>query len=477
MNKAIRFKLFLMMVLEFFIWGAWLPLIFGYLPSLGLSASEPPHAIAALIPRAIWFIFSQQALILNAFPVAAVVGMFFSNQYADRHFSAEKFLAFSHLIGGLALLGIATIHAPASVEGLAPGQANPAAPFGLFFGLMLLHCLFYVPTISITNSIAFANMKDAQKEFGIVRMGGTIGWILAAWPFTFILVDWAKVHAANAHGLKDWLGTVLGSGLTGEALQHGTRWTYIVAGIVSLLLAAFSLTLPHTPPKKVTQGEDRFAWLESVKLLRHPFMLVLWLVTFVDAFVHNCYFNWTGSFLSAAKTAGGVGIPGNWIMPVMSIGQVAEILTMFILGATLKKLGWRTTMVVGILGHAARFATYAFLPSAPIIIVVQILHGICYAFFFATVYIFVDEYFPKDVRASAQGLFNVMILGIGALVANSVCPYLIQTVFTHNGLTDFRSLFLVPLSAASLAALALAAFFHPPLKKEPTPAVAAAVAA
>src|SRR5580765_5399931 len=193
MNPSIRFKLILMMVLEFFIWGAWYPLIFGYLPSVGFSPSE-------------------QTWILSTFPVAAIIGMFFSNQFADRNFAAERFLAASHLIGGVAMISLFW-----------------AQSFWPFFAAMLVHCLLYVPTISITNSISFANMKDAQKEFGIVRMGGTIGWILAAWPFTFILVDWAKVHAANAHGLKDWLGTVLGSGLTGEALQHGTRWTYIVA--------------------------------------------------------------------------------------------------------------------------------------------------------------------------------------------------------------------------------------------------------
>lgn len=455
-----------MMVLEFFIWGAWLPMIFGYLPSLGFSASTPPHILANIIPHQLWFIFSQQSLILNAFPVAAIVGMFFSNQFADRNFAAEKFLAFSHFISGLALLGIATIKAPEVLIGPGPGEPNPNAPFALFFGLMLIHCLLYVPTISITNSIAFANMKDAQKEFGIVRMGGTIGWILAAWPFTFILVDWAKVHEANPQGLVSWLGTVLSSGLTGKALLEGVRWTYIVAGVASLLLAAFSLILPHTPPKKVTEGENRFAWLESFRLLRHPFILVLWLVTFVDAFVHNTYFNWTFSFLATPASAGGVGIPGNWIMPVMSIGQIAEILTMFVLGATLKKLGWRATMVVGILGHTARFAVYAFLPQYPAaIILVQVLHGICYAFFFATVYIFVDEYFPKDVRASAQGLFNMMILGIGVLVANSICPYLAQFVFIENGITNYHKLFLVPLAASSIAAIALALFFRPPIKQ------------
>jgi MFS family permease len=181
--------------------------------------------------------------------------------------------------------------------------------------------------------------------------------------------------------------------------------------------------------------------------------------------VHNCYFNWAGVFLGTSKGAGGVGIPGNWIMPVMSIGQVMEILTMLILGAALRSLGWRTTMVVGILGHALRFAVFAFLPQYTwLIIAVNLIHGVCYAFFFATVYIFVDEYFPSDIRASAQGLFNIMIFGVGALVANSFCPYLLQSVFTTNGVTDFRSLFLVPLATAVFAAVVLALFFHPPPK-------------
>ena len=128
-------------------------------------------------------------------------------------------------------------------------------------------------------------------------------------------------------------------------------------------------------------------------------------------------------------------------------------------------------MIVGILGHAARFAVYAFFPdNSWLIIFIQMLHGVCYAFFFATVYIFVDEYFPKDVRNSAQGLFNVMILGVGALVANTVCPLLFQppnakipeAVFTVAGKTNFTGLFLVPCAIATLAAIALALFFHPP---------------
>ena len=173
MNQGIKFKLFAMMFLEFFIWGAWLPLIFGYLPSLGFSEF-------------------QQTLILNAFPVAAILGMVFSNQFADRTFAAEKFLAVSHLIGGLSMLALFWVR-----------------DFWPFFALMLVHCILYVPTISITNSIAFAAMKNAQAEFGIVRIGGTIGWIAASWPTVFILVDWDKVKTILASPeSKGWLDEI-----------------------------------------------------------------------------------------------------------------------------------------------------------------------------------------------------------------------------------------------------------------------------
>jgi hypothetical protein len=295
-------------------------------------------------------------------------------------------------------------------------------------------------------------------------MGGTIGWILAAWPFTFILVDWEAVRATKPEGFVSWLGTVLGSGLTGPALFAATRWTYIVAGIASLVMAAYSLTLPHTPPKKATgAGAEKLAWLEAMKLLKQPFVLVLWIITLVDAFVLYCYFNWTGSFLGTPPEAGGPGIPGNWIMPVMTIGQVMEILTMLVLGMTLKRLGWRTTMIIGILGHTARFLIYAFFPqNKEIIILVQLVHGICYAFFFATMYIFVDAHFPKDVRTSAQGLFNMVVFGFGYIAANFACPWLKQSLFTHGDVTDYKSLFLLPAVISLVIAVALALLFHPP---------------
>jgi nucleoside transporter len=423
----IRTRLSVMMFLEFFIWGAWYPLVFGYLPAIG-------------------FTNNQQTIVLACFNVAAIVAMFFSTQFADRNFAAEKFLAFSQLIGGIAMIALA-------------GTTS----FWPFFALMLVHCLFYVPTISITNGIAFANVQDPQKDFGLVRLWGTIGWIAASWPFVFLLVDWEKVNAASTtgnapSGLVDWLGLVLGTSKTGTALVQATTYTFIVAGIASLVLAAFSLALPHTPPKPAAKGESQFAWLEAAKLLRLPFMFVLFVVTFIDATVHQWYFFWSSRYLTS------IGIPGNWVMPAMSVGQFAEIGTMAVLGYFLKRLGWRWTMVIGILGHAVRFAVYAWIPDPKVAVIVNVLHGICYAFFFATVYIFVDEFFPKDIRSSAQGLFNLLILGIGPLVGNFVGPWMGDYFKTASGGVDFSRMLLIPAGTALVAAILLAVLFHPPTK-------------
>lgn len=414
-----RARLSAMMFLEFFIWGAWLPLIFAYLPSLGFDAA-------------------QQSWVLNAFPLGALAAMFFSTQFADRNFAAEKFVAVSHLVGGFAILALAWTRS-----------------FQPFFVLMLVHCLCYVPTISITNTIAFTHLKDAQKEFGRVRLWGTIGWIAASWPFVFVLVDWERVPEFGSVGFGEWLGTALGSGKEGAALLASTRYTFVAAGLASLALAALSLALPHTPPRPAGAGVTSLAWLEAMKLLRLPFVLVLFVVTFFDAAVHQGYFLFTNDFLKS------IGIPGNWTMPVMSIGQVAEIGTMAVLGTVLARLGWRATMVLGILGHAVRFAVFALVPSPVPAVLVILLHGVCYAFFFATVYVFVDEFFPKDARSSAQGLFNFLILGLGPFVANRVWPELATRFTTAEGI-DFRRLFLVPSGTALGAALLLFLFFRPP---------------
>ncbi|MDZ4818529.1 MAG: MFS transporter [Planctomycetota bacterium] len=428
--NGVRWKLSVMMFLEFFIWGAWLPLIFAYLPALGFSTWE-------------------QGWILAAFNIAAILAMFFSTQFADRNFAAERFMAFSHLVGGIAIISLTEV-----------------TTFLPFLGLMLLHCLFYVPTMSIVNSIAFANLKDPQNDFGKIRLWGTIGWIAASVPFVFIMVNWDVVPSLETVGFIDWLGTALGSAKEGDAALRATKYTFLTAGIASLLLAAFSLLLPHTPPRPAASGENKFAWLEASRFLKVGFILVLFVVTLLDATVHQSYFVFADRFYTSAS----IDIKKNWVMPVMSIGQIAEIATMACLGLVLKRLGWRYTMLLGILGHAVRFGLYAFVPVWYVAIAANVLHGICYAFFFATVYIFVDEFLPKDARSSAQGLFNLLILGVGPLIANLVGPHLIDYFTTTEGTTkhiDFQSLFQIPMWIAIAAALLLLLFFHPPAKKVP----------
>jgi nucleoside transporter len=412
-GSAPTVRLWLMMVLEFAIWGAWLPLVWGYMGKDGLAFTE-----------------AQIAWVGSTFAIASIVGIFFSSQFADRTFAAEKFMAVSHLVGGLAILALYWAKEIAAATGL--------GVFPVFFGLMLVHALLYVPTISVSNSIAFTHMQNAQKEFGLVRMGGTIGWILAAWPLYFVL-----------------------QGKEGAAAVAASRNIFLVSGITSLVLAAYSLLLPHTPPKRApaATGAAGIAWLKAAGYLSHPYLLVLFLVTFVDAVIHNGYFVMAGGFLGS-KT---VGIKPEWIMPVMSIGQVAEILTMAVLGAVLARLGWKTTMILGILGHAARFAVFALLPqNQTVIILVQVLHGICYAFFFATLYIFIDAAFPKDVRSSAQSLFNLLVLGLGDLAAKWLFIPLQASLTAADGAVDYRRLFLVPAVMALAAAAILLVAFWPP---------------
>ena len=202
--------------------------------------------------------------------------------------------------------------------------------------------------------------------------------------------------------------------------------------------------------------------MKAARFLARPYLLVLFIVTFIDAVIHNGYFVMAGDFLGS-KT---VGIKPEWIMPVMSIGQVAEIATMAVLGGVLAKFGWKTTMILGILGHAARFGVFAFFPhNMAVIIAVQVLHGICYAFFFATLYIFIDAAFPKDVRSSAQSLFNLLVLGLGDLAAKWIFIPLQQNLTTDTGV-EYQKLFLVPTFMALVAAAVLLVAFWPPRRLE-----------
>jgi nucleoside transporter len=392
------FRLATMMFLEYVIWGSWLPLLALYLGNvLGFSAGQ------------IGWVFATPA-------VACVVALFVGGQLADRVMSIEKLLAALHGIGGLAMFAMAT-----------------QSSFWPFLSLMLVYQLAFIPTLSLTNAIAFHHVQDARDEFGKVRLWGTIGWIAASWPFVFIL-----------------------AGKTGDALNAALPSIFVVAGLASFALAAFSLTLPSTPPTKAETGAS--APFTAIRLLAVPAFLVLFIVTFMDALVHQAYFQFTSPFLERA------GLAANWIMAAMSIGQIAEIATMAVLGLVLKRLGWRTTMAIGIAAHAARFFIYAVGDPLWLMVAVNVVHGMCYAFFFAAVYIFVDEHFPRDSRASAQGLFNLLILGLGPFVGSLLWGALGDRMQTAGGQVDFGRLFQAPAWLAVAALLLLLVAFRPPAR-------------
>ncbi len=428
MTATGRLKLCMMFFLEYFIKGAWLPLLGLYMGGQYLRFSA-----------------FEQAWVFNAFAIASVTGLFFGGQLADRHLAQEKYLAISHLVGGLAMLGLAY-----------------AKTFWPFFGLMLLHCFFYVPTLSVANAIAFAHVED-RKDFGAIRLWGSVGWVAAAWPLIVIPIDWARVPAMpGAGGFVPWLGSALSTLKTGPAMESALTGTFVVSGIASLALAAFSLLLPHTPPS-ARRGEP-FAPIEAIRLLARPAVLVLFVVTFFDSLVHYGYYFWTSRYLQS------IGLPVNWIAPAMSIGQAMEVVAMAMLGTLIRRLGWRKTLVLGILSQAVRFGVYAVGDRDLVwpVIAVNVVHGFAYACFFATVYIFVDAHFPEDVRTSAQGLFNLMILGISQFASGFLWGWL-GDVFSSPGaaggesarVIDYHRLFLVPFGISLLAAVFLAAFFHP----------------
>jgi nucleoside transporter len=395
-------RLSLMMFLEYVTWGSWLPLLAMYLGNvLKFTAGE------------MGWIFATPA-------VACVVGLFVGGQLADRLMSVEKLLAVLHVIGGVAMFAMSL-----------------QTSFWPFLLLMLVYQLAFTPTLTLTNAIAFHHLQDG-RSFGKIRLWGTIGWIAASWPFVFLL-----------------------SGKAGAELDAALTSIFVVSGIASFGLAAFAMTLPATPPAKQPAGAN--APFAAIKLLAVPAFLVLFVVTFMDALVHQAYFQFTSPFLERA------GLAANWIMPAMSIGQIAEIATMAVLGTVIKSFGWRTTMAVGIAAHAARFFIFAIGDPLWLMVAVNVVHGMCYAFFFAAVYIFVDEHFPRDSRASAQGLFNLLILGLGPFVGSLLWGALGDRFQTSAGQVDFSRLFLGPawLAVAALALLVIA--FRPPAQKTALP--------
>lgn len=375
-----KIRLSAMMFLQYAIWGAWAPVLSEYLiTKLGFSGTEVGIIYALL-------------------PLATIISPFIGGQAADRYFPTQKVIAFLQLFGGLLLIYMSFV-----------------TNYTALVWLMLIYSILYAPTLALTNSIAFINLKDSEKEFGIVRVWGTIGWIVAG----LMLAGWR----------------MLGESMETIALRGDTL---MLAGIFSLIMGIQAFGLPHTPPRK--ESKKPWAFLEAIKMLKNKNLAIFVGIAFIVATELQFYYILTAPFL----TSGTIGVDRSMISGVMVIAQIAEIFVMaLLLPYFLPKFGIKKTMIIGVLAWPARYIIFVIAQPVWLVIASLALHGFCYVFFFTAAFIYIDKVSPPDIRASAQSMIAIVTLGLGNFLGSLFVGW-IQTMFTGPEGTDWRSVFIIP---------------------------------
>ena len=389
-----------MMFLQYALWGAWLPVTARYLS-------------AGVAEGGLGFSGSEIGMILGlAGSIGAMAAPFIAGQIADRYFSTERILAALVIIGGV-------------VKWITAYQTDYSA----WLVLSIIYSVVYMPTLALSNSITFAHMKDPDSDFPKIRVWGTIGWIAASWAFPMI---WLQTDL-NFQWMPPFIVGPEVANVTSRLAD-----ALIFSGVISVTYGLFCFMLPNTPPKK--DAVEKLAFKKAFALFNQTSFTILVVASLTVSIIHQIYFLQTGPFLSS------IGLKDSQIGPAMTVGQFAEIAAMAYLGFFLKRFGFRKVIFLGVLAYAARYAVFGTV-TLPIWIMVvsQAFHGICYAFFFAGAYIYVDKIADEDVRHSAQTVFGMIILGGGPVIGGWLSGYL-QETFTQAGLFDY-SLFWYTLSA------------------------------
>ncbi len=397
-----------MMFLQYAIWGSW----------------EPP--LSGILVERLGFSGFALALIYNALPIMNLLAPFTAGQVADRLLAAQVALGIFHLIGGVILLILST-----------QKQLATMLP------LMLVFALVYAPTLALTNSIALQHLRDPQRQFGPIRVWGTIGWIVAGWILSLM---------RRTLGSADW-----------PVID-----VFVLAGIFSILMGLASFALPHTPPAK--EAPDPLAFREALVLLKDRNYLTFFIIAFVVATELRLYYMLTFPFLQEAGRV--VGITEASLPAWMTIAQIAEIFTItFLLPYALPRWGVRNSLLVGIVAWPIRYIvfaiTWAGYQNAPWLVWLSIaalaLHGFCYVFFFVVAFIYTDMVAPRDIRSSAQALINFAVLGVGLLIGGFFAGFL-RDIFTTtvNGetVTNYTWVFTIPAIITLLCAAIFAALFR-----------------
>lgn len=383
-----------MMFLQFFVWGAWYVTVGNYMTANGM--------------------LDQVGWAYTVAPIAAIVSPFFLGFIADRYFASEKVLASLHLLGAVAMF-------------LAPFAADISPTVFIF--VLLLHVLCYMPTLGLTNTLAFHNIDDQEKQFPMIRVFGTIGWI-----------------AANL--------TV--SGLF-NADESATQ--FYITGIAGVVLGLFSFALPHTPPpsagKKVTFREVVGA--DTLSLMKERSFFVFIVGSFLVCIPLAAYYAFAPIFVNSV----GFDRPG----AIMSLGQGSEIVFMLLMPLFFVRLGVKWMLLVGMAAWVVRYGLFAGAAGMeggmafPLVALGILLHGICYDFFFVTGFIYTDKKCSKETRGQAQGFLVLVTQGLGLGIGAQVMNWIATSMTSAEGVMDWQMLWLIPCGFAGVVMILFGILF------------------
>ncbi len=429
----LKVRLSIMMFLQYAIWGAWLPLLWSFLMDYRK------------------FTAGQIGDMFAVGAIGAIVAPFIAGQIADRYFSTERYLGVSHIIGAVLVWMLAQ-----------------ATGYWEFLGLSLAYSLVYSPTLPLTNSLSFHHLTDRDRDFGKVRAWGTVGWIAVG----IGIGQWLLHRHTPADASVE---QVLAAQAAGKADA------FKLSAILGVIMGLYCFTLPHTPPAKEKKTNAAFAAMGAVT--RQP-LLMLFLLAVPVSCIHQFYFVHTAGFLGSVQAtkemAGGInqffGVGGGGLM---TIGQMMEFLVLAAMPFMAKSLSRKSLLGIGLIAYAARMALFAYvgpihaatnIPEIWLLVTGVAMHGFCFGCFIFVSFMIVDEETSGDIRASAQSLYNLVIIGVGTIVGSKIAG-LVSDWASGGGTepTDYTKLFSVPMWGA-LACLAILLVAYPFRKAGPVPA-------